>query len=260
MLITAAVLWGRTLQTQSHFNASWIAVLSFQHSLVEAWQLAAWNPTSEEALSAYFPFWFHKKSYYFVKPERKREEKLTSPVGHTCFGLWDKEMEDCHDHCVHCLDLDHACIASQARALAFSHTCSATLFGLARASPVATRTAASTTQHITSTLVGQEQLDLVRPMLDASDVGETDILGSDSEREDLALAPVCVEARQVEEEQEQPHSLYHQLISRIAQALEIEMPAEQGQRPANLMMKRQASPACLLRQPMVSSAIWARCK
>lgn len=37
----------------------------------------------------------------------------------------------------------------------------------------------STMQHITSALVGQEQLDLVRPMSDASDVGETDILGSD---------------------------------------------------------------------------------
>ncbi len=78
--------------------------------------------------------------------------------------------------------------------------------GLAWPSPVA-GTAPSTTQHPTSTLVEQGELDI--PMSDASDGGEVDILGVDSEGEDLPLGQVCLETKQVEEDQEQPPPLYH---------------------------------------------------
>ncbi len=64
--------------------------------------------------------------------------------------------------------------------------------GLASPSPVA-GTDPSSTQHPTSTLVEQRELDI--PMSDASDGGEVDILGVDSEDEDLPLGQVCVGAK-----------------------------------------------------------------
>jgi len=65
--------------------------------------------------------------------------------------------------------------------LAYSHKRPATLIGLPQVA------APSTTQHTTSAPVGQEEPELVRPMLDASDEGEIDILGCDLEGEDLPL-------------------------------------------------------------------------
>ncbi len=63
-------------------------------------------------------------------------------------------------------------------------------------------------------------------MSDALNGGKADILEVDSEGEDLPFDQVCAEAKQ--EDQEQPPPLYHQYITRAAQALGIEMPAERG--------------------------------
>lgn len=76
--------------------------------------------------------------------------------------------------------------------------------GLTMSSSSAMRTAPSTSQRPTSALVGQKEL--FHSVSDASDKGDADILGCDTEGQDFPPGWVCVEQKDEEQEQS-PHPL-----------------------------------------------------
>ncbi len=98
--------------------------------------------------------------------------------------------------------------------------------------PVAAVSTPPTVQLPASSWQGQEGLHLASPMSDGSDEGDIDILTVNTEDGGLFPVQEGVESKQVEGEQEQEVTspLYHQLLTRAAEALGIDMPAEQGQR------------------------------